>query len=160
QDNEADRPGQQPSSEGNKSHLDRFDDPLPTGAIARFGTVRFRQGQYIFALAFSPNSRMIASGGRDRVVRLFDATTGKVLRVFRGHENDVTALAFFPDGQRLASGGADSAVCLWDLATGKQESLFVKGQRRGFEDRCRFSAVAFSPDGTLLAAGSSANEID
>jgi hypothetical protein len=62
---------------------DLYGDPLPAGAMARLGTVRFRH--HATAAAYSPNGKTLATGGRDNVIRLFDAATGKALRRMTGH---------------------------------------------------------------------------
>jgi eukaryotic-like serine/threonine-protein kinase len=67
-------------------------------------------------LAFSPDSRLVASGGYDRMVRLWDVNERREIRRFVGHRAAIRAVAFSPDGKRLASGGYDCKVRLWDLA--------------------------------------------
>jgi WD40 repeat protein/serine/threonine protein kinase len=67
-------------------------------------------------LAFSPDSRLVASGGYDRMVRLWDVTEQREIRRFVGHRAAIRAVAFSPDGKRLASGGYDCKVRLWDVA--------------------------------------------
>jgi WD40 repeat protein len=67
----------------------------------------------VAALAFSPDGRLIASGGQDRTLRIW-AVKGQQLRKLDGHTNGISALAFSPDGQILASGGTDGSVFLWN----------------------------------------------
>jgi hypothetical protein len=59
--------------------LDRHGDPLPSDAIARLGTVRWRHGFSVHALAYSPGGKMIAASGTGRAITLWDAVTGKEL---------------------------------------------------------------------------------
>lgn len=58
-------------------------------------------------------------GGADQTVRLWDVSTGQVLKTLRGHGNEVWAVAFSPDGQILVSGSHDQTVKLWDANTGQ-----------------------------------------
>ncbi len=77
----------------------------------------------VFAVAVSPDGTLIASGGRDQIIRLWDTSTGSLVNrlgtASTGHRDRVTALAFSPDGTALASGGADARVIIWDVATGR-----------------------------------------
>jgi RNA polymerase sigma factor (sigma-70 family) len=66
-------------------------------------------------VAFSPDGTLLAQGGSNRLVRVWDVQTGRKLAEFTGHEGAVTALAFSPDGRRLASASADSTTLIWDL---------------------------------------------
>jgi RNA polymerase sigma factor (sigma-70 family) len=119
---------------------DRFGDPLPPGAVRRFGTLRFRHDE-IVDLAFTPDgTRLIAGSGR-RPLAVFDAATGRRLRdVGKMSANGYYGFALSPDGRRVACCGFD--VTLWDLQTGELIRELGCG-------RCQ--SVAFSPDGTKLA---------
>lgn len=149
-----------------KPRNDLHGDALPGGATARLGTARFRHGSSIACIAYSADGKLLATGGSDNKIRLFDAETGKELRELVGHQPStfvlpekpsladfgsptgkgglVTALAFSPDNKLLASGGWDDAIRIWDVATGKQvRSLIAHASQT--------AALAFSKDGKLLA---------
>jgi len=96
---------------------------------------------------FSPDDRLIATGGANHFVKLLDAIQGRETHSFRGHSGDLRALAFSPDGKRLASAGEDQTIRIWDVETG-MELLALKGHAR------RVLSLAFSPDGRLLISGS------
>jgi len=76
-------------------------------------------GHRPLALAFSPDGRWVASGGKDCAVKVWDAQTGKLVQTFKSHIDQVTRLIFFqrPEGLWLASGSRDSTVKLWSLAS-------------------------------------------
>ncbi len=101
----------------------------------------------VYAVAISPDAKCIATGGRDRTIKLWDIETEKLIRTLEGHDGMVLRLAFSPDGTTLASGGEDQTIKIWDVATGR-ETATLKGHRNWV------CAVSFSPDGRRLASAS------
>jgi RNA polymerase sigma factor (sigma-70 family) len=140
------RTGKPPAPAGGRPRIDPHDDPLPVRASARLGTLRFRHGGPVCSLAFAPKDPILASAGYDRLVRLWDATTGREIRRFAGHAQFVSAIAFSPDGRTLASSSVDNTVRVWEVASGRE--LHRLRANQGW-----MVSIAFSPDGKLLASG-------
>lgn len=74
----------------------------------------------VTALAFSPDGKVLASGGQDNAVCLFDTATGKQLRRLQGNTGGVKTVGFSADGKTLTSTDGNQKTHTWDLATGKQ----------------------------------------
>lgn len=100
----------------------------------------------VLAVAFSPQGNLIATGGMNPTVLLWDPLTEKEVAVLEGHRDPITSIAFSPDGRYLVAGSWDTAALLWDVATGKLLRQFVH--------KSEVNAVAFSPDGRYVLTGS------
>ena len=103
----------------------------------------------ISCIAWSPDSKVLASGSDDKLIRLWDITSGRCLpSLLIGHHNYVYSLAFSPKGNMLVSGSYDEAVFLWDVRTARlMRSLPAHSDP--------VSGVDFVRDGTLIVSCSS-----
>jgi WD40 repeat protein len=124
-------------------------DRMVTAAVALTPppVATLRHAEQVFAVAFSPDGKRLASGGIDRVVKIWDTKNWQELATFRDPTGGILAVAFSPDGRRIATGGSDSTVKLWDAGSGALVHMFY-GHTHWVYD------VAFSPDGRTLASGS------
>ena len=111
---------------------------------------------YVETIAFSPDSRTLASSGYlpNSIIRLWDTDTGKLRDTLDGYEEEISVLAFSPDGAILASsgGGPDFPIRLWHVADRQLQNTF-------FGHDGWISALSFSADGETLASGSNDNTI-
>ncbi len=98
-------------------------------------------------ISFSPDSRTLASGSRDRTVVLWDVATGNYKTTLTEHTNHIEGIAFSPDGNTLASGSRDGRIILWDTEN-LQKKMIISGHIYGFQ------SITFSPDGKTIASGS------
>jgi len=100
---------------------------------------------YVSAVAWSRDSKRIASASGDHTVQVWDAADGSHVLTYRGHSSDVLTLAWSPDGKYIASGSLDTTVQVWNATNGEQVFTY-----HGHSDAV-FN-VAWSPDGTRIAS--------
>jgi WD40 repeat protein len=102
--------------------LDLNGEPIPPGAIARVGTVRFRHGGPVTQIAFSPDGRTVYTACiADRVVRTWSVSDGREIRRVDG----ASSFALSPDGRLLVSGGVGTAVSLRETSTWDELRKFM-----------------------------------
>ena len=81
--------------------------------------IRTTHKDSILAVAFSPDGKLIATAGYDRLIKLWNLA-GKEIKTLADHSDTIYGLAFSPDSTLLASGAADRAVKVWDVSSGKR----------------------------------------
>jgi WD40 repeat protein len=102
---------------------------------------------FVQSLAFSPVGSLVASGGADGRVCVWDSLTGKLVYEAQMDGENIGAVAFSPDGAYLAAGSHEGNVHLFSLAEGSEPVS-------SWTDRGRVTALAFTPDGNRLALSS------
>ena len=119
-------------------------------------------GGTVHDVAFSPNGQYLAIGSSQDSVQVWNVATVKNVYTYANSATDVYAVAWSPDGKRIASGSGDGLVEVWDALTGdhvytyRGHADFYPGH---FTQNAAVNALAWSPDGTHIASGSSDNTV-
>jgi RNA polymerase sigma factor (sigma-70 family) len=129
---------------------DLFTNTIRIGATATGKQLRTLTGcpkDPVWSVAFSPDGKLLATGGVAGAVHLWDSGTGEEVRQLRPpHAGFATSVAFAPDGQTLAAGGLANSIQVWTL-DGKE--------RARFHSSSTTTALAISPDGQTVATAES-----
>ena len=139
------------------AETDLFGDPLPAGAVARAGTIRsavdlpvdVAMPPSMRGVVFSPDNKLLATRGAppdssaQRMIRIWDARTGELVRTLTAHNRPITALSFSADGRLLIASTPDhpQGTQVWMAETGRLVTSFPGGRGR----------FAVSADGKTLS---------
>jgi WD40 repeat protein len=123
-------------------------------------TKNFQHPNFVNALAFQPHGNLLASGGQDGKVRLFDLVKGAQAREINAHPTKdgtmIYAVAWTPDGKQLLTAGFDNTLKLFDAASGNKVRDFKAYKAKEFEQGHQDSVqcAAISHDAKYVASGS------
>ncbi|RLU90380.1 DNA-binding protein [Streptomyces griseocarneus] len=101
----------------------------------------------IWAVAFSPDSRMVATASDDHTAKLWDTVSGGLAATFAGHTDRVRDVVFSPDGRVIATASRDGTAKLWDATTRRLVATFTGHSSS-------VNGVTFSRDSRTLATAS------
>ena len=100
------------------------------------------------AIAFTPDSKIVASGGGDKTIHMWDVKTENLeLGELVGHESDIKSIAISPDGKYMISGDDSGVIKVWDLIS-KKEIFHIQAHP------LPINSLAFSPDGQNFVSAS------
>jgi RNA polymerase sigma factor (sigma-70 family) len=133
-------------------HIERQEEPLPAGAVARLGTLGFRHADTITHIAAGRDGRSILSAAGNEVY-IWELATGKERRRYP-HKSPVTSCIVSGDGKLLASGCRDGTIHLWDTISGRELRHFMAHKRRSPNEVSESGAFVgeFTPDGRQIVS--------
>ena len=127
----------------------------PTGILtaqeSSYATERNQSSDIIYTVAWSPDRRRIAYGGRDRAIQVRGTTSGASTLLYRGHTGSVTTIAWSADSKHIASASLDRTIQVWHATSGQKIATYDSHAGMVY-------ALAWSPDITYLASSSSGSD--
>ena len=113
-------------------------------------------GQGVAAVTFSRDGSLIASGGQDRIVTIWDAKTLERIARIRDFQGSADALGFSPDGKRLIVGGSGLNLAEYDPLTGTR----IQTLHQNSDTRDTYKAAVYLPDGKRVVTGGTKMLVD
>ena len=104
----------------------------------------------VHSVAFSADGTHLLSGSEDQTVKLWDVSSGKLIRTFKGHTGGVASVAFLTDGKRITSGAHDG-IKIWDRQNGELLVTMVKFTKEEW--------LAVTPEGYFAASRNGAKRL-
>ncbi|MFN6454393.1 MAG: ribosome assembly protein 4 [Nostoc sp. EfeVER01] len=99
----------------------------------------------VISVAFSPNRQQLASASYDKTIKIWDVSSGKLLKTLTGHSESVYSVVYSPNGQQLASASTDKTIKIWDVSSGKLLKTLTGHSNSVI-------SVVYSPNGQQLAS--------
>ena len=106
-----------------------------------------KNSSQVISLTFSPDSKLIATGGDQGLIKIWDTENRKELQSFEAHRQWIRSLRFSPNGKILASSSDDGPIQLWNVKNG-QLLRTMEGHLN------KINQISFSPDGKTIASAS------
>jgi len=103
---------------------------------------------WIYTVSFTPNGKYILTASVDALIKLWDVSTGKLIRTYTGHGNEVFQAHVHPDGNRIISSSLDHQIKVWNLQTGSLIQTLSPDHYRGVH------SITISKDGKYLLSQS------
>ncbi|MBD2560947.1 ribosome assembly protein 4 [Nostoc linckia FACHB-391] len=101
----------------------------------------------VFSVAYSPDGQHLASASDDKTIKIWDVSSGQLLKTLTGHSSVVFSVAYSPNGQHLASASWDNTIKIWDVSSGQLLKTLTGHSSPPW-------SIAYSPNGQQLASAS------
>ncbi|MDE0638210.1 MAG: hypothetical protein OXI43_20410 [Candidatus Poribacteria bacterium] len=116
-----------------------------------------KDGEPYVSAAYSPDGKLITTGGTDGTVQLWNTHTGKTIKTFKWNEEYIGYIKYSPDGRTIAIRGAENTIELWNARTGKHLKSLSGHEKpntlyEGHPD-VTIASYAFSPDSKTIVSG-------